>query len=254
MAARLCGCRDLYLFCSSFLPKIQHVPTKNETATKLVTNFFRIPLSYLSQIGRSKRQVIQEEIVVIIDRSGSIGDCNYKKAKQALKNMLDTASEVGFEDRYAAVTFASTATTDFNFVANPDAGINIKKLPYIPGSTNTQAALAEAKRVFEDPSSGKRPGVVKIAFLITDGHSNVDSSKTIPNANLLRASGVDIFVVAVGNYNSGISEIVEVASPDRKDHIFRVTDMSGFLDVTKLAFKLVAPKKYETQLNHKPLC
>ena len=101
---------------------------------------------------------------------------------------------------------------------------------------------------------GKRPGVVKIAFLITDGHSNVDSSKTIPNANLLRASGVEIFVVAVGNYNSGISEIVEVASPVRKDHVFRVTDMSGFLDVTKLAFKLVAAKKYETQLNHKPLC
>ena len=97
------------------------MPTKNETATKLVTNFFRIPLSYLSQIGRSKRQVTQEDIVVILDRSGSIGDCNYKKAKQALKNMLDIASEMGYDNRYAAVT---------------------------------QAALQEAKRVFEDPNSG----------------------------------------------------------------------------------------------------
>ena len=130
------------------------MPTKNETATKLVTNFFRIPLSYLSQIGRSKRQVTQEDIVVILDRSGSIGDCNYKKAKQALKNMLDIASEMGYDNRYAAVTFATGATTDFNFVANPDAGIKIKNLPYIPGSTNTQAALQEAKRVFEDPNSG----------------------------------------------------------------------------------------------------
>ena len=101
---------------------------------------------------------------------------------------------------------------------------------------------------------GKRPGVVKIAFLITDGQSNVDPSKTIPNANLLKASGVEIFVVAVGDYRTGISEIVEVASQDRKDHVFRVSDMNGFLDVTKLAFKLVAPKKYVALTPHKQLC
>ena len=144
----------LCFFLLLLLLAFQHVPTENETATKLVTNFFRIPLSYLSQIGRSKRQVTQEDIVVILDRSGSIGDCNYKKAKQALKNLLDIASEIGYDNRYAAVTFATDATTDFTFVANPDAGIKIKNLPYIPGSTNTQAALQEAKRVFEDPNSG----------------------------------------------------------------------------------------------------
>ena len=103
-------------------------------------------------------------------------------------------------------------------------------------------------------SKGKRPGVEKIAFLITDGQSNVDPSKTIPNANLLKASGVEIFVVSVGDYQTGISEIVEVASPDRKDHVFRVSDMNGFLDVTKLAFKLVAPKKYAPSTPHKQLC
>ena len=90
---------------------------------KLVTNFFRIPLSYSSQIGRSKRQVIQEDIVVILDRSESIEKCNYERAKQALKTVLDIASEIGYDDRYAAVTFATGATTDFKFVANPVAGI-----------------------------------------------------------------------------------------------------------------------------------
>ena len=100
-------------------------------------------------------------------------------------------------------------------------------------------------------SKGKRPGVEKIAFLITDGQSNADPSKT---ANLLKASGVEIFVVSVGDYQTGISEIVEVASPDRKDHVFRVSNMNGFLDVTKLAFKLVAPKKYVALTPHKQLC
>ena len=82
----------------------------------------------------------------------------------------------------------------------------------------------------------------------------MNPTKTVPNANVLKASGVEIFVVAVGNYNTGISEIVEVASPDRKDHVFRVADMSGFLDITQLAFKLVAPKQYDVKTKYKPLC
>lgn len=92
---------------------------------------------------------------------------------------------------------------------------------------------------------GRRPGVTKIAFLVTDGRSNIEPDKTIPNANLLKSSGVEIFVVAVGDYISGIDEIVKVASPDRKEHVFRVADMSGFLDVTKLAYDLVAPGRYQ---------
>ena len=102
---------------------------------------------------------------------------------------------------------------------------------------------------------GKRPGVTKIAFLVTDGKSNVDPDKTIPNANLLKSTGVEIFVVAVGNYISGIDEIVKVASPDRKGHVFRVANMTGFLDVTKLAFDLVAPGRYQVVAGqYQPLC
>lgn len=97
--------------------------------------------------------------------------------------------------------------------------------------------------------------MTKIAFLVTDGRSNVEPDKTIPNANKLRSSGVEIFVVAVGNYISGINEIVKVASPDRKNHVFRVADMSGFLDVTKLAYDLVAPGRYKVVAGqYQPLC
>ena len=52
----------LFIFFTHLLfLALQHVPTKNDT-NFMVTNFFRIPLSYLSQIGRSKRQVTQENI------------------------------------------------------------------------------------------------------------------------------------------------------------------------------------------------
>ena len=62
-------------------------------------------------------------------------------------------------------------------------------------------------------------------------------------------------MVAVGNYISGIDELVKVASPDRKQHVFRVVDMNGFLDVTKLAYELVAPGRYQVVVGqYQPLC
>jgi len=109
----------------------------------------------LSRNPRLRRQSpIKEDIVVIMDGSGSIRDCNFDKAKQALKNMLDLGMEAGYDNKYAAVSFGSSAMTNFNFTANPDAGKLIKQIPYLRGSTNTQAGLKEAKRLFEDPASG----------------------------------------------------------------------------------------------------
>ena len=65
---------------------------------------------------------------------------------------------------------------------------------------------------------------------------------------------MEIFVIAVGNYKTGVSEIVKIASPDPKDHIFRVTNMNGFLHVTKLALMSVAPKKNAVQAHYNWLC
>lgn len=130
------------------------MPTTEETAEKLVTNFLRIPLSHLRRNPRLRRSTVKEDIVVILDGSGSIGNCEFDKAKQALKNVLDLASEAGFDDQFAAVSFSNSAVANFNFEANPKAGENIKQIPYLNQGTNTQAGLQEAKRLFEDPASG----------------------------------------------------------------------------------------------------
>ena len=131
------------------------MPTTEETAEKLVTNFLRIPLSHLRRNPRLRRSAVIEDIVVILDGSGSVGNCEFDKAKQALKNMLDMGSDAGFDNKYAAVSFGVSAVTNFNFRTNPEAGKRIKQIPYLSGGrTNTQAGLKEAKRLFEDPGSG----------------------------------------------------------------------------------------------------
>ena len=60
------------------------------------------------------------------------------------------------DTKYAAVTFSSYSQVNFKFTPSSTAASRIMNIPYPGGSTNTQAGLADAKRLlFDDPSSGK---------------------------------------------------------------------------------------------------
>ena len=100
---------------------------------------------------------------------------------------------------------------------------------------------------------GRRSTATKWVFLVTDGSSNIDDHLTIPNADALKASGVRIFVVAVGNTINGIDEIVKVASYPPNDYLLRVKNVDGLWDVMKLAVKQVYPGKYQF-VNYIPPC
>ena len=75
----------------------------------------------------------------------------------------------------------------------------------------------------------------------------------MPNANALKASGVRIFVIAVGNAIDGIDEIVKVASHPPKDYLLRVANMDGLLDLIILTVRQVYPGKYQF-VNYIPTC
>ena len=92
-----------------------------------------------------------------------------------------------------------------------------------------------------------------MVFLVTDGQSNKDTHLTVPNANALKTSGVDIYVVAVGNSISGIDEMVKVASYPPEKFLFRVNNFQGFWNIVKLIVKKVSPGKYGI-VNYDPSC
>lgn len=100
---------------------------------------------------------------------------------------------------------------------------------------------------------GRRPlANSKRVLLVTDGRSNIRSHLTIPNANALKASGVTIYVVAVGDYISGIDEMVKVASNPSTD-LLRVKDYDEFWDLIQFTVKVVSPGKYNV-VDYKPPC
>ena len=59
-------------------------------------------------------------------------------------------------------------------------------------ATNTAGGLVQMREMFEEHG---REDAAKIAVLLTDGRSNIDSELTIPEAENAKNEGIDIYVV-----------------------------------------------------------
>ena len=116
------------------------------------------------------------------------------------------------------------------------------RIRYHPGHTNTQAALRLCAEQFflNYRSSGVRKVSYKRVLILTDGSSNVNKEETLFNAFKLKELGAEIFVIAVGKYLKGISEIVGMAS-STDHHLYRVRDMGLLLKIVTLIPKWVEP-------------
>ena len=93
--------------------------------------------------------------MVVRDGSGSIGSCEFKNGKKALKYMMKMAENTPTVDtKYAAVSYSSNAVVDFEFSPYSTAADDIMEIRYVGGGTNTQDGLEKAAGLFKNPSSG----------------------------------------------------------------------------------------------------
>ena len=104
-----------------------------------------------------------EDIVVIMDGSGSIGDCEFRNAKNAAKGLM-LFEQPGIDATYAAITFANHVRRDFEFLPQLKAAAKISNVKFPDGWTNTQAGLAEAFELF---SSGKKGALYLEKYFMT---------------------------------------------------------------------------------------
>ena len=86
-----------------------------------------------------------------MDGSGSIPSDQFQKGNQAIKHLIEMEEESEHDTRFAAVTYSDSASVNFSFLSLEEAGTKILKIHHPGGQTNTQAALALARKLFEDP-------------------------------------------------------------------------------------------------------
>ena len=72
--------------------------------------------------------------------------------------MMKSANAVAvknkYDEKYAAVTFASSAKVNFKFLPYSTADQRLTIVQFPSGSTNTQAGLAEARKLFVESLTG----------------------------------------------------------------------------------------------------
>ena len=93
-----------------------------------------------------------------MDGSGSVGDCEFKRGKVAIKNLMKSANAIAvekrYDEKYAAVTFSTSASVNFKFLPYSTAERRLSMINFPSGAANTQAELAEARNLFLESLTG----------------------------------------------------------------------------------------------------
>ncbi len=148
------------------------------------------------------------DIVLILDRSGSMSGKpldNLKKGARKFIDIIDEATDsaqdgqIGNGSRIGIVSFATTATQDTQFITSVSALKDAVDGLNAGGSTNHADAFAKATALFDFASTN-----AKVMVMFTDGRTTAGVPPT-PFADAAKAQGIIIYVIGL-NGSGGIDE------------------------------------------------
>lgn len=146
------------------------------------------------------------DIVLILDRSGSMAGsalANLKNGAKAFIDIIDNATDgtqdgqIGGGSRIGIVSFANTATQDTQLITSvADLKAAVDALT-ADGSTNHADAFTQALELFDLTSTN-----AKVMVMFTDGFTTAGPNPT-PITTAIKAQGITIYVIGLSG-NGGI--------------------------------------------------
>ena len=165
----------------------------------------------------------QSDLVVVLDRSGSMGwptpTRGYIAAKSFINSLLSEVKVSFNATRISVITFANDVTNEINYLENPTP-VNNKcefekkfvKLRSPAGATNIRGGLDEAYSVFsrlddDIPAHKTRTRSNRVVLLLSDGQPNVSPSgnprDVYIEADRIKLSSITLYTVAVSGADQG---------------------------------------------------
>uniref|UniRef100_G1S2Q1 Integrin subunit alpha X n=1 Tax=Nomascus leucogenys TaxID=61853 RepID=G1S2Q1_NOMLE len=232
-------------------PTVHHACGRNMYLTGLC---FLLAAAQLTQRLPASRQECprqEQDIVFLIDGSGSISSGNFATMMNFVRAVISQFQRPSTQ--FSLMQFSNRFETHFTFEkfrrsSNPLS--LLASVRQLGGLTYTATAIQKVVHQLFHASYGARRDATKILIVITDGKKEGDSldyKHVIPMAD---AAGIIRYAIGVGsafqNTNSW-KELNDIASKPSQEHIFKVEDFDALKDIqNQLKEKIFAIEGTET--------
>nr|XP_006114568.1 collagen alpha-1(XXVIII) chain [Pelodiscus sinensis] len=168
------------------------------------------------------------ELVFVIDSSESVGPENFKIVKDFVKALIDRVTVNQATARIGIINFShkvELVSTLQQYTSKDKLKLAVDNMQYLGEGTYTATAINKAIEIFQVA----RPGVRKVAVVITDGQADTrDQSLDVVVRNA-HAINIEIFVIGVvqksdPNYEDFLKELDLIATDPDSEHVYQIDD------------------------------
>ena len=221
---------DFYLHTNYMWYDIHYDSVLNTAIIHCIHSYVHIWI-FLCTGERCTNDIVQD-VIFVIDTSGSIGASNFPLIINFVANITVQLAQASPRSAVGVILFNTNARIAFNLQAYTTlSGLlsAINQLPYSGGGTNTAEALGLLLLSAQNGALGLRNNSSKVAIVVTDGQSN-DQSATLSKADSLHASNIfDVFSVGVAG--ASLTEIQAIASSPEYVHYTNILSSAGLQNV-----------------------
>eukprot|EP00062_Callorhinchus_milii_P018987 gi/632973053/ref/XP_007902962.1/ PREDICTED: collagen alpha-1(XXVIII) chain isoform X2 [Callorhinchus milii] len=180
------------------------------------------------------------ELVFVIDSSESVGPENFEIIKDFVINLLNQITISNDTIRIGVVLYSDKAKEIINFkhqVSQDHVKDLIRNLIYLGEGTLTGTAMNMANKILID----SRPGVRKVAVVITDGQTDKrDPFSLNETVRETHAANIEVYAIGILNkndpsYEEFKNEMNLIASDPDMEHVYLIDD---FMTILTLQSKL----------------
>ena len=143
----------------------------------------------------------ETDIVFIVDSSTSVGSANFETMLNAIKSFITDIDIDTGKIRIGLLTYNTKTYVQFHlnrYSSKSDILKAIDRVEYRLGSTNTADAIQLARTRMFSIGRGARKEANHVLIVITDGISNINYDRVLPESELARSEGIVTLGVGVG--------------------------------------------------------
>nr|XP_016850158.1 PREDICTED: collagen alpha-1(XXVIII) chain [Anolis carolinensis] len=193
------------------------------------------------------------ELVFVIDSSESVGPENFDRIKRFVKTVIDAVTVNQATARVGIINFSHKVDVVSTLQQYPNKESlkgAIDVMQYLGEGTYTATAISNATNIFKSA----RPGVRKVAIVITDGQADRRDPNTLEVVvKDAHASNIEIFVIGVvqksdPNFDSFRKEMDLIASDPDIEHVYQIDDFITLQALENKVFKQICENDFSVYI------